>query len=431
MNSTSLAVDNSLYGLKTRSELIKLCKERNIKGYSSKKKDELINLLSLECGYVKNTVAQYFTTSNDLQQIVFNAVLYKSSLLLEPSFGAGHLLKKFLEYDNSYPMICYELDSSIKPIVAFGSSQSVIYGDFTKQVVVQKFKTIIGNPPYIKKGVGNLYIKFIELCYLLLEDDGELVFIVPSDFIKLTSAASIISKMSGSGSFTHFWFPQDEKLFEGASVDVMVFRYEKGRASEKTLVNSIEMFCNVRCGIITFSDNSHIVSAVVNEKFNVYVGLVSGRDEVYRVSFGNMEILNDLGSVDKYVFAESFPTGDEKIDTHLQIHKQELLSRKIRKFSLSNWYEWGAPRNISSMKKYWGRPCIYVRNITRNKEVCFIGVVQYFSGRLLCLIPKEDVDLISAVEYFNSWEFQKNYTYVGRFKIGHKLISNALIPTME
>jgi hypothetical protein len=69
-----------------------------------------------------------------------------------------------------------------------------------------------------------------------------------------------------------------------------------------------------------------------------------------------------------------------------------------------------------------------VRNITRSKEVAFVGEVQLFGGGLLCLAPrKEGVDLAAAVAHFNSAEFQKDYMYAGRFKIGHKQVSSALL----
>ena len=379
----------------------------------------------------KKDLGQYFTIADDLQQFVFEKVKHRSSRLLEPSFGAGHLLKKFKEYDDNYPMICYELDSDVQPVITFNDYQTPVYGDFTQQIVTTKFKTIIGNPPYVKKKTGNLYIKFIELCYNYLEDDGELIFIVPSDFIKLTSASSIIDTMTKHGSFTDFWFPHNEKLFEGASIDVVVFRYEKGVITNKTIVNNKEVFCNVNKGIITFSE-SEVVGYPIDSEFNVYVGLVSGRDEIYRVPFGNTDILNDKDRVEKYIFTESFPTNNIQIDTHLETHKAELLQRKIKKFSESNWYEWGAPRNVSSIKKSWGQRCIYVRNMTRNKEVAFIGNVQYFGGTLLCLIPKNEMtesELEKVIQHLNSATFQKDYVYAGRFKIGHKQISTAIIPS--
>lgn len=379
----------------------------------------------------KKELGQYFTISDELQNFVFDVVRHKSSLLLEPSFGAGHLLKKFKEYDENYPMVCYELDSTIQPIVTFNKFQTPVYGDFTKQAIIQKFKTIIGNPPYVKQSKGNLYIKFIELCYEYLDDHGELVFIVPSDFIKLTSASAIIDRMTNNGSFTDFLFPHNEKLFDGASIDVVVFRYEKGLNIKKARVNGTEQFCNVNNGIITFSD-SIISGTYIHDKFNVYVGLVSGRDEIYRVPFGNIDILIDKDRVEKYIFTETFPTNNYEIDTHLETHKTELLNRKIKTFKEHNWFEWGAPRNISSIREYWGKSCIYLRNMTRSKEVAFTGTVQFFGGALLCLVPKYDMteaELQHVVDHINSPTFKKDYTYAGRFKIGHKQISNAIIPS--
>jgi adenine-specific DNA-methyltransferase len=378
----------------------------------------------------KKDNGQYFTISDELQTFVFERVKHKSSLLLEPSFGAGHLLKKFKEYDENYPMMCYELDTTVKPIITFNEHQIPVYGDFTIQVINTTFKTIIGNPPYVKQQTGNLYIKFIELCYNYLEKDGEIIFIVPSDFIKLTSASSIITKMVEHGSFTDFLFPHDENLFECASIDVVVFRYEKGVFNKKATVNGNDVWCNVNKGIITFSDNE-VIGYPIDSKFNVYVGLVSGRDKIYKVPFGNFYILNDKDKLESYIFTLTFPTKIPEIDNHLLLHKSDLLDRKIKKFSEKNWFEWGAPRNISSIQKNFGKTCIYIRNMTRHKEVAFISKVQYFGGTLLCLIPNEDMnelDIQHIVNHINSVEFQKDYIYAGRFKIGHKQISTAIIP---
>jgi adenine-specific DNA-methyltransferase len=236
--------------------------------------------------------------------------------------------------------------------------------------------------------------------------------------------------MTKNGSFTDFLFPHTEKLFEGASIDVVVFRYEKGLMSKKSIVNGKDVFCNVNKGIITFSD-SEISGSPIDARFNVYVGLVSGRDEIYRVPFGNIDILNGKERVEKYIFAESFPTKNAQIDAHLQTHKAELLKRKIKKFSETNWFEWGAPRNISSIQKFWGKSCIYIRNITRNKEVAFIGKVQYFGWSLLSLVPKNTMtesELQEVIQHINSTGFQMDYMYAGRFKIGHKQISTAILP---
>lgn len=374
----------------------------------------------------KKKMGQYFTISNTLQQYVFDKVKHKGSLLLEPSFGAGHLLQKFLDHDSRYPMFCYELDNTIKPVVPFTEEQTIVYGDFTKQVFRRKFRTIIGNPPYVKQSTGNLYIQFIELCFNLLETNGELLFIVPSDFIKLTSASSLIQTMTQQGSFTDFLFPHDERLFEGASIDVLVFRYEKGLHTNKCSVNGKECVWNMTNGIITFSDSER-VGIPLEDKFHVHVGLVSGRDKIYKVPFGNLTVLNDKAKLDTYIYTEKFPSGNQQIDEHLRAKKSELLKRKIKRFNEANWFEWGAPRNKKSMERNMGGPCIYVRNMTRNKEVAFLDKVQYFGGSLLCLIPKQPMtsqELEAVIKQLNSSDFQKDYIYAGRFKIGHKQICN-------
>ena len=375
---------------------------------------------------LKKSKGQYFTISDVLQKFVFDSVKHKGSLLLEPSFGAGHILQKFIEYNPSYPMLCYELDSTIKPIVTFTEEQTVKYGDFTKQKIESKFMTIVGNPPYVKQSTGNLYIKFIELCYGLLLDGGELIFVVPSDFLKVTSASALISNMTKHGSFTDFLFPNDERLFLDAAIDVLVFRYEKGIVSNKTVVNGVGKICNVSNGIITFS-NSEQCGQPISELFNVYVGIVTGRDSVYRVPFGNVGVLNDKDKIIKYIYLTAFPSDDSAINAHLLANKAELLGRQIRKFSEKNWFEWGAPRNITSVQTNLGNPCIYVQTMSRRQDVAFVGKVQIFGGGLLCLVPKVSVDLGKVCLFLNSAGFQKDYIYAGRFKIGQKQLCNVQV----
>ena len=70
--------------------------------------------------------------------------------------------------------------------------------------------------------------------------------------------------------------------------------------------------------------------------------------------------------------------------------------------------------------------------MTRNKDVAFIGKVQYFGGSLLCLVPKEDItesEIQKIVTHINSTTFQKDYMYAGRFKIGHNRLALLLFQT--
>ena len=189
----------------------------------------------------KKELGQYFTVDEELQKFVFSCTKNKGQLLLEPSFGAGHLLKPFLASNPEYPMVCCEVDKKIVPVVTFVDKQKVIYGDFMKETFTTNFKTIVGNPPYVKvEKSKNLYLQFIEKCLGLLDNDGEMIFIVPSDFLKLTSAAELIRSMVGQGSFTDFLYPNDEKLFiDGVDTDFCIHSFEKGY--QTLLVNEFSL----------------------------------------------------------------------------------------------------------------------------------------------------------------------------------------------
>jgi adenine-specific DNA-methyltransferase len=374
----------------------------------------------------KKELGQYFTVDDSLQKFVFDCTKNKNSILLEPSFGAGHLLKPFLAMNPNYPMVCCEVDKKIVPIVTFTDAQKVVYADFIKETYPMKFKTIVGNPPYVKVGKSkNLYLQFIEKCLSLLDVDGEMIFIVPSDFLKLTSAAELIRSMVGQGSFTDFLFPNDEKMFTDSVVDIVVFRYQKGLTSRSCMKNGVAATWRFSEGIVTFGPANTIEDATVSlgELFDCYVGFVSGRDEVFCNDLGKLEVLCDKDKVKKFICIETFPSGVKAVDDHLNAHKKELMERKIRKFGDTNWFTWGAIRNKAAIDERKGKDCIYVRTITRKTEVAFVGKVQYFSGTLLCLVPKEDgLDLAPIVKILNSSDVKKDYIYSGRFKIGQKQV---------
>jgi adenine-specific DNA-methyltransferase len=371
-------------------------------------------------------LGQYYTTNEELQNYVYNLVKNKGARLLEPSCGAGHLLIKFLKDNDKYPIDAYDIMPAEERVCNINIAKT----DFLTLECGIKYKTIIGNPPYIKNTKGNLYIQFIEKCFGLLDGQGaEIIMIVPSEFIKATRAGPVIKEMLAKGGFTDFWFPNNERLFEGATIDVCVFRYEIGAASTTTRCNNVEMQLNENNGIITFSDiGTGRQGKRIEELFNVYVGLVTGKEEVFKCESGNMTVMNDKDVYDKYIWIDAFPSEDGEINRHMLTNKNILMSRKIRKFGENNWYEWGAPRNKSVMESMRGNACIYMRTMTRKKEVAFEGTVQYYGGSLLCLIPRvAGIDLKKAVEYMNTDKFQDNYIYSGRFKIGQKQLLNAII----
>ena len=132
----------------------------------------------------ENMLGQYFTTNNVLKEKLYSFILNKPNNILEPSIGQGDLISFITEKLSNINFDMYEIDKEIILLDGLEQKKSkVIYGDFMVQEITKKYKTIIGNPPYIRtKTKRNIYIDFTEKCYNLLDNNGELVFIVPSDF---------------------------------------------------------------------------------------------------------------------------------------------------------------------------------------------------------------------------------------------------------
>ena len=396
--------------------------------------------------------AQYFTTHSLLHEKIAQFIRNEPDVILEPSVGRGDLLSAIHQYytPKSFDSIhfdCYEIDSSI-PFLNFLEDSiihtfnySLNYTDFLKENITKKYKTIIGNPPFIRTKNGNTSMFFVKKCIELLEPGGELIFVLPSDFFKLTSSEEAITKLIQHGQITDIFHPNKENLFINASIDVLVMRY----CLDNTLPNIVQ-FNNVQKqvynsdGVVTFASIQSIepsTTVFLGELFEVYVGLVSGRESIFKQSFGNIYVLNDEHKVEKYIYIEKYPSNNSEIDSWLFQNKDQLLARRTRKFNEKNWYEWGAPRNINSMKCYQDEECIYVRMQTRKDKIAFRGKVQYFGPQLIMLRLKPDkkkfmeengLDLESVVDYLNSWDFMVNFSYSGRFRIGQRMLVHSFFP---
>ena len=195
---------------------------------------------------LKPHLGQYFTTHPALKQKVYEYILNKPSNIIEPSIGRGDLITYIADRNPTITFDMYEIDQQIKLLDQVPKDR-VIYGDFMTQTITKTYQTIIGNPPFVRTQKGNLYIDFTEKCFNLLDENGELIFIVPADFLKLTSASKLLNQMMTCGTFTHIFHPSDEKMFDNASINVIVFRYCKNHLLEKkVLYNDQPMYITNR-----------------------------------------------------------------------------------------------------------------------------------------------------------------------------------------
>lgn len=395
---------------------------------------------------MKKRLGQFFTVDAKVCDLMNSLMTDPLGKVLEPSAGAGNLMLHIINrnYDS---LTGFELDNTV-PLL--DDSLQVQYGDFFElsQGLDNTFNSIIGNPPYVAwKNVGettrslasqtllkysekaNLYHLFMDRCIDLLAPDGQLVFIVPKEWLYTTSALPLREKFLKYGFFTHIVDLGEAKVFPDADVPaLMIFRYQKFGAlakKDETMfacwdnLDWTEKKLNAVNGYYSFSAKEfpHRIS----DFFDVKVGLVSGADKIFDVS--NHTYLNELKKEDAVV--ELLTTKGVKpyffVDHQLKFsdlgeysrkfaveNKEILLQRKIRSFHDSNYWHWGAVRNLDLMRS--DCPNIFAFNRTRQSNVFFKSDARFYSGGLLALYVKDNIclDLDKVVDYLNGSEFKES-----------------------
>jgi adenine-specific DNA-methyltransferase len=261
-----------------------------------------------------------------------------------------------------------------------------------------------------------LYLFFIEKCINHLTDRGELIFITPRDFLKATSSIKLNNFIFQNGTITDIIDLGDKKIFNGASPNCIIWRFEKGNFSRKTNITKEFVFCN---GQLLFTDTHYPL--YFSDVFSVKVGAVSGNDKI----FANEEFANE-----EFVCSATQKTGQTRKmifnakNEYLEKYKNILLERKIRNFDETNWWQWGRLHHISDKKR------IYVNAKTRTKKPFFIHDCKNYDGSILAIFPKkQDVDVKVLYEKLNAvnW-FELGFVCDGRYMFSQKSLENSLLP---
>jgi hypothetical protein len=201
---------------------------------------------------------------------------------LEPSAGSGRFVNKIKD------ITAIEIDKNVVPSDLLSVYNIINFFDYPEY---HKFDTVIGNPPYVAgnllliewfsnwKGVcprtANSYLHFIDKCINHLSENGEIIFIIPSTFFSDTSRGKELrKKMVKLGAFTDVFYCSDVK-WEKASIDTLIFRWEKGLKQDTVLTNRGNKTLFESNGFIWLIDFEPISS--MNEWFKPTVGSVPSR----------------------------------------------------------------------------------------------------------------------------------------------------------
>lgn len=370
-------------------------------------------------------LGQVFTPANVVEFML--GLCQNRGRFLEPSAGDGAFFDTLRQ--RGADCIGIEIDPRIAPAGAE-------VRDFFTYPLSEQFDSIVGNPPYVRyqdiaatskqlldselfDARSNLFLFFIEKAVRHLKPGGELVFIVPREFIKLTAAKKLNAWLYGQGSITHFYETGDVRVFGEHSPNCCIFRFEKGRFDRHMADGRV--FTEVD-GQLMFLRDDHRVRLA--DLFTVKVGAVSGADRIYTHPAGNREFVCsktvDTGETRRMLYDIQHP--------HLRKHKRELLARRVKKFGESNWWQWGRACPLND------EPRIYVNGRTRKAEPFFLHDCNSFDGSVLALFPKNTKitrrDLIECTLMLNrevDWQ-QLGFVCDGRFLFTQRSLQTCLLP---
>lgn len=366
------------------------------------------------------TLGQVFTPTAVVKTML--GLRRNTGRTLEPSAGDGAFFKKIPG------CVGIELDARVAP-------KGVRVMDFFAYPTSQKFETIIGNPPYVRHqdiqagtkqrldgthfdGRSNLYLFFIEKCVQHLKPGGELIFITPRDFIKLTAAKKLNAWLYEQGSITDFIETGDSSIFGPYVPNCAIWRFEKGRIDRRMTDGRI--FSESHGQLLFLRGNYTVPLSVL---FDVKVGAVSGADDIFVHPKGNAEFVCsttiDTGKARRAYFGVK--------NKYLTQFKERLLKRRVRHFNETNWWLWGRQHYVSD------QPRIYVNGKTRRPAPFFLHECKNYDGSILALFPKDPmIDLDRAVRLLNTavdWE-ELGYICDGRFLFSQRSLENCYLPAV-
>ena len=387
----------------------------------------------------KKNRGQFFTTRDRVLDVLVS-LINNNGTILEPSAGQGHIIKH-IEKKLNRDVVGVEIDENkIKDKVCESNIINDNFFNFLK--TNDKFDTVIGNPPFVKlknvelntidllpeqiRANGNLYYFFIKYCANLLNNNGELIFIVPKEWLYNVSSQFVRDFLSENGGFTDFIDCGEEKLFDDADVPALcIFRYQKGHKGDMKYYETIDKYHEnkfttkkvIITNVITFSTERY-EGKKISDYFEIKVGLVTGAEKVFKIdeneTFDDEYMIGMVGTdkiKTKYLFLDNindFELLPNNLKNYLNLNKKKLINRRIKKFDNTNWWHYGALRNISSMNS--DRRRIYGLMKTRNTNIFWEGdEFEYFNGGVVGLFLKDglDIDMKSAIKHLNSQEFKK------------------------
>ena len=335
-------------------------------------------------------LGQVFTENNVADFMVSLFTIDSKSPLLDPCFGEGVFLNSAIEA--GYKNLCgYELDEELfnrfqekKPLL------KLINADFLQSSNNVKYDGIIMNPPYIRHekidnlrcygitkeslsdnifsdlpNTANLYMYFIIKAIDLLNDNGELIAIFPSSWLKSKSGYSFKNSMLKSCRIVRQIHLSGKVFKEDALVDVVILYLKKDNIQseiifenacltngrlifEKLQLDSVDLGFNtryselasIRRGLTTGYNKMFINPPLNLKESNISIkSIISSPKSLVGYSTENAILDSVLLAKKDEFFSDEVSTYLEEMKKYIYAEKKpKTLYEKIERFD-EGWYE--------------------------------------------------------------------------------------------
>ena len=388
----------------------------------------------------KNKYGQFFTKNKEILSILVGLISKnkKKGKILEPSCGEGYILSE-LENQQYKNILGLEIDATLTKL---SKELPISYQSYF--TYKEKVDVIIGNPPFVQykkieddtrkeievfkeySNLSNLYYFFIHYSIDILKDNGELIFIVPKEWVFSTSAKPLREHIANNGILSHFIDLGEQKIFKDASIPALCIfkfikrkqkhnyykiKYANHKLKQDLIYEDKQLYvdseANILIGDKEIIDKIKKCSIQVKDLFIVKVGLGTGANNIFNIT-DNVDFLNEKDNIidlltaqglQRYIYIPNKYNKENinsKVLSYLDKNKKELKNKQ-------DYYKYTAYRNIDIMEEYENINKIFVSQKTRQQKPFFIEYTTYHNNALLGLFPKNKKEnLDKYLEYFNS-----------------------------